>query len=99
MPKEKKQIKIDFPETEHDSIKQQLDKQGFVITTRVQDEALKYKKRQILTTPWGDNLKVAKIDFYRDIKDHPYLDELSKEQVIFLSQYRAMTVMRLEKVG
>ena len=43
---------IAFPESEHESIKQQLNQRGFIYTTRVSDEYGKYQEGITYKTPW-----------------------------------------------
>ena len=86
-------IDIDFPEEEINILK----KQNKIITTRVSAEYNKYNVGDLVRTPWGDIFKVLNIKKFRDIENHPYLDELTEDQINLLSKYKKMDLVTMYK--
>lgn len=89
---------IYFPDEERMDLIEKINKDGFLLTTRFDKEEKKYKKGEEYITEWGQKLKVKEVVHYNDLRLHPFLSELSKDQVILLSQYKTYAVVRLEKV-
>lgn len=71
---------INFPAEEIKEIKQFIEKNGFIYTTRIDDELDKYKIDQETESPFGP-LKIVYIKKFNNIYDHPFFDELTIEQV------------------
>ena len=86
--------RIGFPVEELE----QLKGKSRIVTTRVSREYGCYDEGEILQTPWGEWYVVAKIEKVSDIKDHPYYNELTQEQVRLLSGYKKIKVLTLKKV-
>lgn len=82
---------ISFPEEEIPTIS----KQDRIITTRVSDDYSKYKKGDSVETPWGIGYTVNNRLDLKDLKDHPYYDELTAEQKALLRQYKRIAVLEL----
>ena len=82
-------INIDFPEEEIDTLK----KQNKIITTRVSAEYNKYHVGDLIRTPWGDVFRVVDIKKFKDVKNHPYLDELTQDQIKLLNKYKKMNLV------
>jgi hypothetical protein len=77
---DKEYPKISFPEDEISNYIDTLDKK-FAISTRISNEQDKYKADKIYMTNWLDLIKILSVRTYDDIKDHPYYDHLSKDQI------------------
>jgi hypothetical protein len=70
---------IEFPKTELNDIKNDLENNSKIITTRTKDEQGKYKPRKIYQSIFG-KLKVKKVNTYNNIKNHPFYNELTTKQ-------------------
>ena len=95
-----KEQQISFPKTEWESIKKQLKRTGYVYTTRVSNEYMKYDLGKIYKTPWGESLEVVEAKeligfFSKPVFAHPFLSELSKEQINLLSKYDRLDIVKL----
>ena len=86
--------RIDFPIEELE----QLKGKSRIITTRVSREYGCYSEGEILKTSWDEEYVVSKIEKVSDIKEHPYYNELTQEQIRFLSRYKKIKVLTLTKV-
>ena len=86
--------KITFPPSEIDTIK----KQDRIITTRVSADYDKFFVGDLVETPWNVIFKVVKRQEIKDITNHPFYSELTREQINFLSEYNKIAVLTLEKV-
>lgn len=91
-------MRIDFPEEEHRELIGRFDRQGCAYTTRVSDEADRYKVGDILETPWKSRVRVSEIRAFDDINDHPFLDQLTQKQIGLISGYGRYVVLKLENV-
>lgn len=86
--------KIDFPADEIDSLKDRLS----VVTTRVSDDFSKFELGDNVIAPWGKTYRVTSRIEINDINDHPYYDELTQDQVEFLSDYDKIAVLQLDEI-
>ncbi|OIO52190.1 hypothetical protein COY93_02380 [Candidatus Uhrbacteria bacterium CG_4_10_14_0_8_um_filter_58_22] len=91
-------MQIDFPPEEHASIQQQLNHFGFAYTTRISDEAKKYKVGYVLDTPFDRRVRVSQIDTFRDISEHPHLNELTDDWIKKISSFGEYAVIRLDLI-
>ncbi|HCC21859.1 hypothetical protein A2480_02170 [Candidatus Uhrbacteria bacterium RIFOXYC2_FULL_47_19] len=91
-------MRIDFPPEEHASIQQQLEHFGFAYTTRVSDEAKKYEVGYVLDTPLNRRVRVSQIDIFKDIKEHPYLNELTDDWIKKILTFREYAVIKLDLI-
>ncbi|MFW6015360.1 MAG: hypothetical protein ACOCRK_02920 [bacterium] len=89
---------ISFPKEEHESLVNRLNKNKPIYTTRVSTEMGKYKACKKYISPWGDKLKVIKIDRYNNIENHPFYNELSQDQIKLISNYDSFELIKLIKV-
>ena len=71
---------IDFPEDEHYSLKSRLLRGDPIYTTRILNEKGKYRPSQILDSPFGQ-LIVEDVQSIDEIKSHPFISELTPEQI------------------
>ena len=86
--------KIDFPTDEIDSLKDRLS----LVTTRVSDDFSKFELGDTVIAPWGKTYRVTSRIEIDDINDHPYYDELTQDQIEFLSDYDKIAVLRLDEM-
>ena len=97
-PTQETQFKVlKFSDEFRDSVKQKLDSQGFVVVTRAKEPNFEYEKGKTYQTDWGQNVKIKRIEKYKKIEDHPFLPELTKDEVIHFAQFEVIFVLRLEK--
>lgn len=82
---------ITFPKEEIPTIS----KQDRIITTRVSSDYNKFHEGDIVQTPWNKLYKVTNRLEITNIKDHPYYNELTKDQIAFLSKYDKIAVLTL----
>ena len=82
---------ITFPKEEIEIIS----KQDRIITTRVSSDYNKFHEGDIVQTPWNKLYKVTNRLEIANIKDHPYYNELTKDQIAFLSKYDKIAVLTL----
>ena len=83
---------ISFPKEEIPTIS----KQSRIITTRVSSDYNKYHVGDMVQTPWDKIYKVTNRIEIKNVKDHPYYKELTKEQIEFLKNYDEIAVLTLE---
>lgn len=86
--------KIDFPADEIDNLKDRLS----LVTTRVSDDFCKFELGDNVIAPWGKTYRVTSRIEIDDINDHPYYDELTQDQVEFLSDYDKIAVLQLDEI-
>jgi hypothetical protein len=72
-----------------------ISKQDRIITTRVSSEYDKFHEGDIVQTPWNKLYKVTNRLEITDIKDHPYYNELTKDQISLLSKYDKIAILTL----
>lgn len=70
---------IDFPKEEYESYKKRLIENKIIYTTRVSKEVFKYEKNKIYHSNFG-KLRVVYLKHFDYLKDHPFYNELTKEQ-------------------
>ena len=90
---------IRFPGGEHSSLKERLDKGKAIYTTRVSKELGKYSKGQELDSNLGTRLKVGAVRRLSGIEQHPFMSELSPQQVQVLRKYDQMDLVKLTKTA
>jgi len=90
-------VKITFPISEHPALIQRLKNNQQIITTRVSDEFNKYHVGNIVKSDLNYNLKVLKIKSFKNIKNHPYFNELNKNQISIIQKYPQFQVIWLKK--
>lgn len=85
--------KIDFPENEIKKLKNQCR----IVTTRVSKEYGKYGVGEVVSTPWNEPYVVINIEKINDIKQHPYYQCLTDDQIQLISKYKRISVLTLKK--
>ena len=85
---------MSFPEEEYIALKDRLDNEKPIYTTRVDTEADMWEMDQVVKSPFG-LLKIVDIDEIHDLQDHPFLDELTFDQKAKLEGYNDMSVIKL----
>lgn len=85
---------MSFPEEEYIALKDRLDNEKPIYTTRVDAEADMWEMDQVVKSPFG-LLKIVDIDKIDKLSDHPFLDELTFEQKARLEGYNDMSVIKL----
>ena len=85
--------KIDFPESEVKKLKNQHQ----IVTTRVSKEYGKYGVGEVVSTPWNELYIITNIKTISDIKQHPYYQCLTDEQIQLISKYKRISVLTLKK--
>lgn len=91
---------INFPDNEYDSYKERLDDGKIIYTTRVSSEVGKYEMNQIYESCFG-NLKVVYFEHFKSLDEHPFLNELTDEQVSEINMYisdAGFDLVGLEKI-
>ena len=78
---------ISFPECEYESIQKYLDELGYCYTTRVYNEAGKYKIGELYKAPWGDVLKIDEVKKYWKVSDRPFYDEMTDDEKELIRKY------------
>ena len=78
---------ISFPEHEHKSIQEYLDKLGYCYTTRVYNEVGKYETGKLYKAPWGDILKIDEVNKYNKVSERPFYNEMSDEEKEEIYEY------------
>lgn len=68
-------------------------------TTRVSDDFDKFDIGDVVETPWGEKYRVQLFKVIYDVEDHPFYDELTDEQIDFLSRFDEMKVLKLVEVN
>lgn len=77
---------ISFPKNEYDNYIQRLTNNKIIYTTRVSNEVNKYKMGLIYKSDFG-SLKVVFLKHYLKLSDHPFYNELNKEQIFEINMY------------
>lgn len=77
---------ISFPKNEYDDYIKRLTDNKVIYTTRVSNEVNKYKLGLVYKSNFG-NLKVVFLKHYLKLNDHPFYNELSKEQIFEINKY------------
>lgn len=77
---------ISFPVEELEELKKRLDDNKEIYTTRVSSEVGKYKLDAEYESPFG-KLKVASLEHFEDIKNHPFINELTEKQKEEINKY------------
>ena len=72
---------IDFPKEEYPSLEKRFNENKIVITHRVDKEYNKYFKGDILSTPFEFKVKVISVDKLKNVKDSPFINDLTKEEI------------------
>ena len=88
--------RIHFPLEEWASLWRRLLAGEHIFTTRTDADLGRYERGMRVITPWGQLLKVVSVVRVRNVSEHPFKDELSREQVKFLSSHGEMDVVELE---
>ena len=70
---------ISFPKNEYDDYIKRLNNNKTIYTTRVSKEVFKYEKNKIYHSSFG-KLRVVYLKHFDYLKDHPFYNELTKEQ-------------------
>lgn len=86
--------KINFPLEEVEILK----KRSCIITTRVSREYNCYSSGDILQSPWGDLYIVDKVKKINCVKQHPFYNDLTTEQIQLISKYKRIDVLTLKKL-
>ncbi len=77
---------IDFPTEEYESLLKRINDNQIIYTTRVSSEVNKYFVNVVYNSPFGE-LKVIELKHFTNIKEHPFLNELSEAQVLEINKY------------
>lgn len=70
---------IDFPEHEHEQLRNRLDSGKDIYTTRIMKERNKYKEGHIHNSPFG-KLKVISVKTGQGLHQHPFVSELTTDE-------------------
>lgn len=89
---------INFPKSEHKNLINRLNKNKPIYTTRVSKEKGKYKENEIYQSQWGDLLEIIDVKTFKDIKNHPFYNELTKPQIKVISNYDGFDLVKLRRV-
>lgn len=92
--------KISFPKKEYKDYLKRLNKGQFIYTTRVSNEVGKYHLHQVYDSIFGA-LKVISIKHFHTLYDHPFYEELTKEQkkeIDAYQDYRGIDLIELKKI-
>jgi hypothetical protein len=71
---------IDFPADEIEQYIELLSSGHPAYTTRTDKERGKYKPGDVLSTPWGDSIRVEDVQSFDTLEEHPFLSSLTEEQ-------------------
>ena len=85
--------KITFPPSEIETLKTQTK----IITTRVSKDYDTFQKGDLVEVPWGDLFKVTERLEITKIEDHPFYNELTKQQIAYLKKHDKIAVLTLMK--
>ncbi len=77
---------INFPKNEYQNIITRLNNNQIIYTTRISNEVNKYELNEIYDSPFG-KLKVIELKHFFLLKDHPFLDELTRDQINEINTY------------
>jgi len=87
--------KIDFPKQEQKELRDRINSGDPIYTTRISKEYNKYKPEMILEAPWNQLLRVVSVKKVNNIKEHPFINELTASQKKELSGNK-MDIIKLE---
>lgn len=85
--------KIDFPENEIKLLKNKHQ----IITTRISKEYGKYNVGDVVLTPWNKQYIVTSVEKINNVKQHPYYQYLTDDQIQLISKYKRISVLTLKK--
>lgn len=91
---------IVFPDNEYNSYLERINNGKVIYTTRISKEVNKYKVNNIYDSVFG-LLKVISVKHYSNIDEHPFLEELTKEQIEEINKYiidNGFDLIELEKI-
>lgn len=77
---------ITFPKNEYKDLLTRLNNNQIIYTTRISNEVNKYQLNEIYDSPFG-KLKVVELHHFLLLKDHPFLNELTNEQINEINTY------------
>lgn len=77
---------IDFSIEEHESLLRRINNNQIIYTTRVSNEVNKYFINSIYDSSFG-KLKVIYFKHFTNLKEHPFLNELSETQILEINKY------------
>ena len=77
-------LPITFPIIELLDIKERLDQYGDIYTTRMGEELDRYEVGDVVYHPYLGLLVVENIQEFQDVRQHPFYDELTPEQIKIL---------------
>ena len=77
---------IDFPIEEQESLQKRINNNQIIYTTRVSNEVNKYYTNSVYDSPFG-KLKVIYLKHFDNIKEHPFLKELTEIQIMEINKY------------
>lgn len=83
---------IEFPISEYESLRNRIDNNQIIYTTRVSKEVNKYSINCIYNSPFG-KLKVVYLKHFINIEEHPFLNELDKEQILEINDISGNIVL------
>jgi uncharacterized repeat protein (TIGR03833 family) len=91
--------KITFPKEEHKDILNHLKDNNILYTTRVDKQYSIYNKNDILISDINYYFEVEDIIKITNIKNHPFYNELDKDQINLLNHYNKIDILKLIKLG
>lgn len=77
---------IEFPRDEYSAYLDRLNNNKIIYTTRVSSEVNRYKLGCIYDSYFG-KIKVVYLEHFSNIKDHPFIDELSDKHINEINKY------------
>ena len=90
--------KITFPKGENDSVRKRLDDGKKTYSIRVSDEFEKFKRGDVVETPWGDRVRIVQSKILKDIDEYEFADELTDEQIKQIGKYDEIQMIGMKKV-
>jgi hypothetical protein len=88
---------IKFPKHEWNDYKKRLKNNEIISTTRIYDEFDKYVIGHKYKTEWDDILKVVKVNKLNNIKDHPWYNNMDKNDIKQISKTNKIDHVFLKK--
>lgn len=89
---------INFPESEYESLLNRLNNNQIIYTTRVSREVNKYQLNNTYESPFGP-LKVVYLKHFLQLIQHPFLSQLTKEQILAILQYTTNNHIGYDVIG
>jgi hypothetical protein len=89
---------MQFPLEEYESIQARFDSGLDVFTTRVDEEFGKWELGEVVNSPFGC-LEIDAILAFHGVANHPFISELTPDQVQSLSKYEKFDLLKLSKAG